>query len=327
VGFWDGKKVLVTGGAGFIGSHVVEELLRRGRGVRVTVADDLRNGSRARLKGRRAALRAVDLLDPAAAKRACRGQDVVLHVAGRVGGVAYNVAHQAAMFRDNYLLGTNVLEGARLAGVERTLVVSSACVYPSEASVPTPESDGLRGAPEPSSAGYGWAKRMVEYQARAYRDEYGLKVAIARPYNCYGPRDHFEPEIAHVIPALLRRAFAGENPLKVWGDGTQSRAFLYVEDLARGLLDATERYAVGEPVNIGTSQEVTVAELVALVLEAAGARPRVVFDASKPAGQRRRNCDGTLAKSEFGFEARVDLREGLRRTVEWVRASGVLRRA
>jgi len=327
VGFWDGKKVLVTGGAGFIGSHVVEELLRRGRGVRVTVADDLRNGSRARLKGLRAALRAVDLLDPADAKRACRGQDVVLHVAGRVGGVAYNVAHQATMFRDNFLLGTNALEGARLAGVERMLVVSSACVYPSEASVPTPESDGFRGAPEASSAGYGWAKRMVEYQARAYRDEYGLKVAIARPYNCYGPRDHFEPEIAHVIPALLRRAFAGENPLKVWGDGTQSRAFLYVEDLARGLLDATEHYAVGEPVNIGTSQEVTVAELVAMVLEAAGARPRVVFDASKPAGQRRRNCDGTLAKSKFGFEARVDLREGLRRTVEWVRASGVLRRA
>ncbi len=324
MGFWDGRDVLVTGGAGFVGSHVVEELLRRAPRARVTVVDDLSNGSRARLKGLPARVIRADLLDPDAARRACRGRDAVLHLAARVGGVAYNAAHPATMFRDNFLVNSNVLEGARVGGAERVLMVSSACVYPREAPVPTPESEGFRGAPETSNEGYGWAKRMAEYQARAYRDEFGLKCAIVRPYNCYGPRDHFEPEIAHVIPSLLRRVFAGENPLRVWGDGRASRAFLYVEDFARGLLDAAEHYAVGEPVNIGTSEEVTVAELVRLVLEAAACDARVVFDATKPAGQPRRNCDARLAQSAFGFTPRVDLREGLRRTVAWVRESGVL---
>ncbi len=325
MGFWDGRKVLVTGGAGFIGSHLVEELLRRAPTACVTVADDLRNGSRERLKGLRVRLVAADLLDPQAAARVCRGQEIVLNLVARVGGVAYNAAHPATMFRDNALLSSNVLEGARRAGVERFLAVSSACVYPREASVPTPESEGFRGAPETSNAGYGWAKRMAEYQARAYRDEFGMKVAIARPYNCYGPRDHFEPEIAHVIPSLLRRVFSGESPLRVWGDGSASRAFLYVEDLARGLLDAAQHCADGEPVNLGTSEETTVAELVGLVLEAAGARRRVVFDRSKPSGQPRRNGDYSRASREFDFRPRVGLREGLRRTVAWARAAGVLR--
>jgi GDP-L-fucose synthase len=203
-------------------------------------------------------------------------------------------------------------------------MVSSACVYPREAAVPTPESEGFRGQPETSNEGYGWAKRMAEYQARAYGAEYGLKTAIARPYNCYGPRDHFDPEIAHVIPSLLRRVFSGEDPLRVWGDGTQSRSFLYVEDFARGLLDATERYAVGEPVNLGTSEEVTIARLVELVLEATGSKARVVYDRSKPAGQPRRNCDAALAREKLAFAPRVDLREGLRRTVEWIRATRAL---
>ncbi|OGS40773.1 MAG: hypothetical protein A2506_05770 [Elusimicrobia bacterium RIFOXYD12_FULL_66_9] len=322
MGFWDGKKVLVTGGAGFIGSHLVTELLRRGS-PRATVADDFRSGSRDRLAGLPVRVTRCDLLDSEAARRACRGQEIVLNLAARVGGVAYNAAHPATMFRDNLRLSANILEGARRAGAERVLVVSSACVYPREAPAPTKESAGFRGMPETSCAGYSWAKRMAEYQAEAYGLEFGLRTAIARPYNCYGPRDHFDPEISHVIPSLLRRILLGEDPIRVWGDGAQTRSFLYAEDLARGLADAAEHGVGRGPINIGSPEEVSIAELIAMILEETGSKARVVFDSSKPAGQPRRACDTSKARKELGFTARVPLREGLRRTISWLRARGL----
>jgi GDP-L-fucose synthase len=322
MGFWDRKKVLVTGGAGFIGSHVVEELLRRGKGLKVTVADNLSTGHLDNLAAvkKDVKLMKADFLSLSDCLKACKGQDVVLNLAAKVAGVGYNSTHHATMFRDNLAVTSNMLEAARKAGVERFLVVSSACVYSRHCKIPTPESEGFKDEPEETNRGYGWAKRMAEYLGRAYQQEFGLKVAIARPYNAYGPRDHYGSKDAHVIPSLVRRAVAGEDPFVVWGDGTATRAFLYVEDAARGLLELTERYAEADPVNIGTEEEVTVRQLAELVLRLAGSKAKLKFDTSKPTGQPRRNCDSRKAKEVLGFSTQVALHDGLRRSVEWYKA-------
>ncbi|MBI4347571.1 MAG: NAD-dependent epimerase/dehydratase family protein [Elusimicrobia bacterium] len=319
--FWDGRRVLVTGGCGFVGSHVVEDLLRRGRDVKITVADNLKPGRRDNLP-RDADLRVevADLGDLDECRRICRGQDVVLNLAAKVGGVGYNAKHPGTMFHDNMRLSLNMLEAARLEGVERFLVVSSACVYPRDCTVPTPETEGFRDSPEATNDGYGWAKRMAEFQAMAYHREFGMKIAIARPYNGYGPRDHFDLENSHVIAALVRRVVEGQDPVLVWGDGSQTRAFLYVEDFARGLIEATEKYPECDPVNLGTDEEVPIKTLAETVLRVAGSKAKLKFDVSRPSGQPRRNCDTRKAREKFGFEARVTLEEGLAKTLEWYRA-------
>lgn len=317
--FWDGKKVLVTGGAGFIGSHLVEKLLGTSRAARVTVADNLSAGKMANLKGVLKAVKFVkaDLMSPEACLKLCRGQDVVLNLAAKVGGVGYNAAHPGTMFRDNMLLSAYMIEAARQAQVERYLVVSSACVYPRLCTIPTPETEGFRDGPDEINEGYGWAKRMSEFQADAYRREFGMKIAIARPYNAYGPRDHFESENAHVIGALIRRIVGGENPVLVWGDGSQTRAFLHVDDFARGLLEVCEKYPACDPVNLGTDEEVTIGDLARTILRLSGSKAKLKFDRSKPSGQPRRNCDTAKAKAKAGFSARVALEDGLARTIEW----------
>ncbi len=320
--FWARKKVLVTGGGGFIGSHVVEQLVREHRGVRVTVAARMTPENKRHLAAVAKDIRIVkaDLRDPAACRRACKGQDVVFNLAGVVGGVGYNSRHHGSLFRDNMTLAVNMIEAARLEEVARYLVVSTACVYPRDCAIPTPETEGFRDEPEQTNRGYGWAKRMAEYLGRAYAEEYGMKIAIVRPYNAYGPRDHFEPEKSHVIAALVRRVCSGENPLKVWGDGKSTRAFLYVDDFARGLLAVAEKYPTADPVNIGSSEEVSIGDLAKAVLRASGAQnTKIVFDPSQPSGQPWRACDTTKSKQVLGFEAAVSLDEGLRRTVAWYR--------
>ncbi|MFA6092461.1 MAG: NAD-dependent epimerase/dehydratase family protein [Elusimicrobiota bacterium] len=318
MGFWDGRRVLVTGGAGFIGSHVVELLSAAGRGVKVTAADDMSNGRKENLSAAPdVRLETADLKDFDACRRVCEGQEIVLHLAARVGGVGFNVAHPGTMFRENMLLAGNMIEAARLAGVERFLMVSSACVYPRFCTIPTPEGEGFKDWPEDTNDGYGWAKRMAEFQAMAYKREFGMRFALVRPYNTYGPRDHFDPETSHVIPALIRRVLSGEDPIRVWGDGTQTRAFLYVEDAARGMLECTERFAECDPVNLGADEEITIRDLIAAVMELCGSRARVEFDVSRPAGQPRRNCDTRKAFEKTGFRAKVHLREGLARSIEW----------
>lgn len=320
--FWDRKKVLVTGGGGFIGSHVVERLVQKHRGVRVTVAARMTPENKRNLSAVIKEIRLVkaDLRNPAACRRACRGQDVVLNLAGVVGGVGYNSKHHGSLFRDNMTLQLNMIEAARLEKVRRYLVVSTACVYPRDCEIPTPETEGFRDEPERTNRGYGWAKRMGEYLGQAYAEEYGMKISIVRPYNAYGPRDHYDPDKSHVIAALVRRVCRGESPLKVWGDGKSTRAFLYVDDFARGLLEVAEKYPKADPVNIGSSEEVSIKDLAKAVLRAAGAeKTQLIFDPSKPSGQPRRACDTTKSKRVLNFTATVNLDEGLRRTVAWYR--------
>lgn len=321
MGFWDGKKVLVAGGAGFIGSHLVEELLRRGEGVQVTVADQFskRRHENLALVAGKVRLVDADFRSLESCLEACQGQEVVLNLAARVGGIEYNRTHQGTMFRDNMLIACQLTEAARLSSVERMLVVSSACVYPRSSTIPTPETEGFKDSPEPTNAGYGWAKRMAEVLAQGYREEFGLRTAIVRPYNAYGPRDRFDEADSHVIAALIRRVFSGESPMKVWGDGAQSRAFLYVSDAARGMLEVCEKHAESDPVNLGTDEEVTIRRLAETIVRLSGQKVALDFDASKPSGQQRRNCDTTKARATVGFKAEVGLEEGLRRTIEWYR--------
>ena len=277
--FWEGKKVLVAGGGGFIGSHVVERLLRNHRGVRVTAAGRMSAENKRNLSEvlRHPGLRVIkgDLRDPRFCRKACKGQDVALNLAAIVGGVGYNSAHHASLFRDNMTLQINVLEAARLEGVKRYLVVSTACVYPRDCVIPTPETEGFRDEPELTNRGYGWSKRMGEYLGRAYAEEFGMKVAIVRPYNAYGPRDHYDLDKSHVIAALVRRVCEGESPLKVWGDGTSTRAFLYVDDFARGLLDVAEKYRVEKGLDLLDVEDLDLAEGTVRVL-GKGSKERMV---------------------------------------------------
>lgn len=321
MGYWDNKKVLVTGGGGFAGSHVVELLI--GRGARVTVADHVSDVKKrnlaAVLKNKSLKLVSADATDLAVMGRLCRGQDVVINMAATVGGVHYNSVHSGSLFRVNMAIGLAGIEATRLAGVGRFVVVSSACVYPRDCAIPTPESEGERGAPEITNEGYGWAKRMQEYLGRAYASEHKMSVAIARPYNTYGPRADFAPERSHVISALVKRVCDGENPVKVWGDGSSTRSFLYVEDFARGVLEVAEKYPQADPLNIGKDEEISVADLARAIIRLAGTGAKIEFDPSKPSGQRRRHCDVTKARRTIGFEAAVSLEEGLKKTIAWYR--------
>ena len=314
---WSGKKVLVTGGAGFIGSHLVEALVREGASVRAV--DNLENGSLSNLESCRTKVEFLrgDLTQPETCKRAVKGIEIVCNLAARVGGIEYNMKQPATMFTSNVLINTLMLEAARSEGVERYLCVSSACVYPRNSTIPTPEAEGFKGEPESTNRAYGWAKRMAEIHAQTCAQEFGLKIAIVRPHNTYGCRDHFDPERAHVIPAILRRVFDGEEPLVVWGDGEQTRAFVYVEDVVRGMLLALEKYPEAVPLNIGTEEEIKIRDLANLIVELSGKRSRIVFDASKPSGQARRKADITRARTLIGYEPEVSLEQGLPKVVEW----------
>jgi GDP-L-fucose synthase len=315
--FWSDRKVLVTGGSGFIGSHLVEELLRRGANTGVAA----RHPGRLRdFVGRKAdgvRLFQGDLRDMDFARTACRGMDVVIDLAAQIAGVGYNAAHPATIFNNNAAIGLNVLDAATKENVERFLCVSSACVYRRDCVIPTPESEGFIDDPEPTNLGYGWAKRLLEVQARCYVQQFPIKIAVVRPYNAYGPRDNFDWETSHVIAALIRKAVEGHNPIVLWGDGSQTRSFLYVSDFVDGLLGALELYPTCDPVNIGSAEEVTVADLVRMIIRITGSSSQISFDLSKPAGQPRRRGDFTKAREHFGFSARVSLYEGLEKTIRW----------
>ncbi|MFH1833000.1 MAG: NAD-dependent epimerase/dehydratase family protein [Candidatus Levyibacteriota bacterium] len=315
--FWTGKKVLITGGAGFIGSHVVEKLIARG--AKVSIFDNLRPGNMQNLVNVKKQYQFIegDCRNENSIFTACKGKDVVFNLAAKVAGVDYNKKHKGTMLSQNLLISASVTKAAAEAGIERFLVVSSACVYPDNCSVPTPEDEGVVGDPESANSGYGWAKRMSEILGKYYQEEFGIKVAIVRPYNCYGPRDHFLPIPTHVVPSLIKRVVDGENPITVWGSGNQTRAFLHVEDLSEGMILAVEKYAVCDPVNLGTDEEVTMKELVEKIIKINGRDVPVVFDTSKPDGSPRRNSDNKKAFKKLGFKAKISLEEGLKETIQW----------
>jgi len=317
--FWKDKKVLVTGGTGFIGSHLVEKLLEYNADV--TVLDHISAQKRYFVEKIQDKARVISgdceiLRD---ALTAAEGQDIVMNLAAHVGGIEYNRTHQGSMMRKNLNIATTMLEAARQKNVKTFLIVSSACVYPHDAKIPTPESEGFRGEPEPTNGGYGWSKRMAEMLGTYYAQEFGMSIGIVRPYNAYGPRDHFDLQKSHVIPALIRRVFSKENPLRVWGSGNQSRSFLYVEDLADGMLAAIERYPVPDPVNLGTDEEISIRDLINKIVKFSGIDIRVEFDKTKPDGSPRRRSDNTKAKEKLQFTPRISLDEGLKKTIEWYR--------
>lgn len=318
--FWKGKRVLVTGGAGFIGSYLAELLVEQQSNV--YVVDNLERGQLENLRSCWDDITFMrgDLRDPALCREVTADKDVVMNLAAKVTGIEYNRYHHGDMFTSNILINTNVLEAVRLNGVKRYLAVSTACIYPHDAKVPTPESEGGRGSPEPTNEGYGWAKRMAEQQAIYYAQEYGMEIAIARPFNAYGSRDYFDEATSHVIPALLRRVLDGEDPVVVWGSGNQTRAFVHALDVARGMMLLTEKYPAADPVNIGHDEEISIRELVMLILRLTGKKSNVVFDTSRPDGYPRRAADVTKLRTVTGgFVPSIPLDEGIAQTIEWYR--------
>jgi nucleoside-diphosphate-sugar epimerase len=320
VSLWNGRRVLVCGGSGFVGSHLVELLVAEGAHVRVPTRQP--DPPFLQAVKDRIEIAHGDLEDRGFCLDATAGQQVVMHLAAKVGGIGYNRSHHASLFTSNLRPFLNVLDAARFAGVERFLVTSSACVYPRHSRIPTPEEDGMRDEPEPTNGGYGWAKRMQEYAGAAAMKEFGIPVAIARPYNAYGPRDDFSPQTSHVIPALVHKVLSGEDPLVVWGSGEQTRSFLYVKDLARGLMRCVECYVEGSPVNLGGETEISIRKLVEMIVSLTGKRVAIRYDTSQPEGQPRRRCDTTRMKRVLDWEPQTSLETGLQETIAWYRRHG-----
>ena len=318
--FFQQKKVAVTGGAGFIGSHCVEQLLLLGA---YPVVLTRKNHPHFLFSiSNKIELRQCDLFDYAATLNSFKGIDVAINLAATVTGLEYNKKHPATIYHQNSQLFLNTIEAAKNAGVNHFTTCSSACVYPRFCSLPTPEIEGTKDEPEPTNSGYGWAKRMQEYLSVKYAEEFGMKIAIPRPYNAYGPRDNFYPDTSHVIPALIKKAFDTETDcFEVWGNGDHSRSFLYVDDFARGILEVTARYACHDPINIGADEEITIKELAHMIAkEVSIIRQRKIlpkFNEHGLTGQPRRKCDTTKILHEIEYKTFIELKKGLQKTIQW----------
>jgi GDP-L-fucose synthase len=338
MGFWSNKRILVTGGAGFLGSFVVEKLQEHGcKDIFIPRS------------------KVYDLVEMDAVKRLYREAkpDIVIHLAAKVGGIGANRANPGKFFYDNLMMGVQMMEVGRQVGLEKFVAIGTICAYPKFTPIPFKEENLWNGYPEETNAPYGLAKKMLLVQAQAYRQQYGFNAIYLLPVNLYGPRNNFDPESSHVIPALIRKSLEAKNfqaeakakvqletpslnlnldinliegsqpepqpghSVTVWGTGKATREFLYVEDAAEGILLATERYTKPDPVNLGTGFEITIKELVDLIVKLTGFQGEILWDGSKPDGQPRRMLDVSKAEKEFGFKPKTNFEDGLKKTIDW----------
>lgn len=300
------QRVLVAGGGGFLGTHVVKVLKKRGvkeENIIIPRAKD------------------YDLREKEVAQKVVKGIDVVIHLAANVGGIGYNQENPGSLFYDNLVMGVHLMEEARLAGVKKFVGIGTVCAYPKFTPIPFMEEDLWNGYPEETNAPYGLAKKMLLVQAQAYRQQYNFNAIYLLPVNLYGPGDNFDPKSSHVIPALIRKFIEAKDAKKpevvVWGTGKATREFLYVEDAAEAIVLAAEKYDKPDPINIGSSFEISIRELVTLIQNIVGYEGEIVWDTSKPDGQPRRKLDVKKAEKEFGFLSKTSFEEGLKKTIEW----------
>ena len=304
--FWFKKRVLVTGGAGFLGQFVVKELRKK----------ECENIFVSRSKD-------YDLVDMKAVKKVCKDArpDIVIHLAARVGGIGANQDNPGKFFYDNLMMGVQLMEVGRQAGIEKFVAVGTICSYPKFTPVPFKEKNLWDGYPEETNAPYGLAKKMLLVQSQAYRQQHGFNSIFLLPVNLYGPGDNFDLDSSHVIPALIKKCCdaikRSDKEIIVWGTGKVTREFLYVEDAAKAIVLATEKYNKPDPINIGAGFEVSIKDLVLLITKLTGFKGKIVWDKSKPDGQPRRCLDISKAYKEFGFRAKVEFEKGLKKTICW----------
>ena len=307
--FWPDKRVVVTGGAGFLGSFVVEQL--RTKGCRQIIVPRSRD---------------YDLVEMEAVRRlyADTTPDILIHLAARVGGIGANQANPGRFFYDNLMMGSQLIEVGRRRGLSKLVAIGTICAYPKFAPIPFQEDDIWAGYPEETNAPYGLAKKMMLVQSQAYRQQYGFNSIVLFPVNLYGPHDNFDLQTSHVIPALIRKCAeardAGASEIVLWGDGTPTREFLYVEDAAEGILLAAEQYDDSRPLNLGTGEEISINGLATMISAEVGYTGRITWDKTKPNGQPRRCLDVSRIKQTIGFQAKHSLRDGLKKTIAWFHA-------
>ena len=307
--FWSDKRVVVTGGAGFLGSFVVEQL--RTKGCRQIIVPRSRD---------------YDLVEMEAVRRlyADTTPDVLIHLAARVGGIGANQANPGRFFYENLMMGSQLIEIGRQRGLGKLVAIGTICAYPKFAPIPFQEDDIWAGYPEETNAPYGLAKKMMLVQSQAYRQQYGFNSIVLFPVNLYGPHDNFDLQTSHVIPALIRKCVeardTGASEIVLWGDGTPTREFLYVEDAAEGILLAAEQYEDSRPLNLGTGEEISINGLATMIATEVGYTGRIAWDKTKPNGQPRRCLDVSRIKQTIGFQAKHSLRDGLKKTIAWFHA-------
>lgn len=300
------KRILVTGGAGFLGSRVVKYLLQSGakeENIRIPRS------------------RTTDLREKSVCARVVKNVDIVIHLAANVGGIGYNQQNPGSLFYDNLTMGVHLMEESRKAAVQKFVAIGTICAYPKYTPVPFHEENLWDGYPEETNAPYGLAKKMLLVQGQAYRKQYGFNSIYLLPVNLYGPGDNFDPGSSHVIPSLIRKFVEakrnGDERVIVWGTGKPTREFLYVDDCAQAIVMATLQYENGEPINIGSSFEISISELSHMIAKLTGFTGKVIFDTTRPDGQPRRKLDVTKAKSAFGFESTTSFVDGLQTTIDW----------
>jgi len=307
--FWPNKKVVVTGGAGFLGSFVIEKLKEHGcQSIFIPQIEE------------------YDLREISAIKKMYETAqpDIVIHLAAVVGGIGANQENPGKFFYDNAIMGIQLIEQARVYALEKFVCIGTICAYPKFTPVPFKEEDLWNGYPEETNAPYGLAKKMLLVQLQAYREQYGMNGIFLLPVNLYGPRDNFDPRSSHVIPALIKKCVEARRKkadhIVVWGTGEVSREFIYAEDAAEGIVLATEKYNKSDPINIGTGYEIKIKDLVTLIARLTDFNGEIVWDSSQPDGQPRRMLDTQKAAGEFGFKARTSFEDGLKKTIEWYSA-------